>query len=308
MSVADHVVTLDGIVPTLWEKYQIIDFARKLDGIMEVRSTVVIAQAENDTQLAEQVGKAIQGYSRYSVVDYVEGVVRDGVVTLSGAVTAPDKLSALTERVEKIRGVQELKNGIKVLPTSPSDDVIRGTIARQIYADPIFVQYSQANPPIHIVVDARRCNSSALSPRSWSGRRRNQIARSVRGVFEVDNRILTRVGAEEVGTSGPAPLGPTSYFVEGGALASSSSRMPPSDAMHAARLVRQEHELLRRWSRSGRATRDSAARSDTARDCRPRRSPARPPESPAPRPAPRAAAPPPDLRPRGSPPASSLRR
>src|SRR6188472_1387510 len=85
--VADHVVTLDGIVPTLWDKMQIIDFARKLDGIMEVRSRIEIPKAESDTQLAQEVGKQIRGYSRFTVFDYVEGNVKNGVLTLTGAVT-----------------------------------------------------------------------------------------------------------------------------------------------------------------------------------------------------------------------------
>jgi hyperosmotically inducible protein len=195
--VADHVVTLDGTVPTLWDKMQIIDFARKLDGITEVRSTIDIPKAESDTQLAQEVGKQIRGYSRFTVFDYVDGNVKNGVVTLSGAVTISpvagivDKVAQLSERIEKIRGVRELDNQIKVLPTSPSDDQIRYTIAAQIYGDPLFRQYSTANPPVHVIVNAGKVQLIGIVALPLERQKAYEIARSVEGVYEVDNKIQT---------------------------------------------------------------------------------------------------------------------
>ena len=82
---------------------------------------------------------------RYTIYDSVEGRVRNAVVTLiTGAVTNPDKQAEITEMIEKIRGVQDLKNGL-TLPVSPSDDRIRAAIANQIYRDPLFSNYSRVN-------------------------------------------------------------------------------------------------------------------------------------------------------------------
>src|SRR5947208_1165766 len=45
VAVRDHVVALDGTVPSLWLKRQVIDRARKTKGIVEVDSTIDIARA-----------------------------------------------------------------------------------------------------------------------------------------------------------------------------------------------------------------------------------------------------------------------
>ena len=44
-------------------------------------------------------------------------------------------------------------SGLTVLPVSSSDDRIRTVIATQIYRDPLFVNYSRVNPPIHVIVE-----------------------------------------------------------------------------------------------------------------------------------------------------------
>ena len=54
VTVAGHVVTLDGTVPNLWTKRQIIERSRKTAGVEEVDSTLEIAQGENDARLAER--------------------------------------------------------------------------------------------------------------------------------------------------------------------------------------------------------------------------------------------------------------
>src|SRR5437879_2893045 len=120
VSVQDHVVTLDGTVPTLWLKREIIDRARKTNLIVQVDATIEIARAESDEQLAAEVGKRLRNYARYTVYDFVDGRVRDAVVTLNGAVTMPIKQDEITELLEKTPGVRDIKNGLTVLPVSPS--------------------------------------------------------------------------------------------------------------------------------------------------------------------------------------------
>ena len=53
VSVRDHVVTLDGMLQTLWDKYQIIDFARMLEGI-----------TRSDRRLRSRRGKATPSLRR----------------------------------------------------------------------------------------------------------------------------------------------------------------------------------------------------------------------------------------------------
>lgn len=199
VNVSNHVVTLDGTLQTLWDKYQIIDFARKQDGITEVRSTIEIAKAENDTQLAQEVGKALKSYSHYTVFDYIDGNVNNAVVTLTGSVSLSqlqlgnlvDKHSDVVERIEKIKGIRDLKDQIKVIEALPSDDQIRYELATRIYSDSLFRQYSLNNPPIHMVVDHGHVTLIGIVASGIERQKAYEIARSIGGIYTVDNKVVT---------------------------------------------------------------------------------------------------------------------
>jgi hyperosmotically inducible protein len=189
VSVHDHVVTLDGTVPTLWLKRDVIDRARKTNGIVQVDATIEIARAESDEQLAAEVGKRLRNYARYTVYDFVDGRVRDAVVTLNGAVTMPIKQDEITELLEKTPGVRDIKNGLTVLPVSPSDDRIRVVIANQIYRDPMFVNYSRVNPPIHVIVEHGHVTLIGIVTSQIDRQKAEAVAHMVPGVFSVNNQI-----------------------------------------------------------------------------------------------------------------------
>ena len=107
-----------------------------------------------DLQVFNDVSKAVTHYPQFTIFDNVDVVVKDGSVTLTGDVTMPYKREDIEKRVAKVDGVRQVRNGIKVLPVSPSDDQLRYRIARAIYDDPNFWNYAIGpNPPIHIVVE-----------------------------------------------------------------------------------------------------------------------------------------------------------
>ena len=111
VTVRDGAVTLEGTVATLWEKEWAIDRAQGTDGVRTVAGDLIIGSPENDQELGGAVGQAIVRYPYYSVFDYVDVTVENGVVTLRGDVTArPDKPADLYERVSKVRGVQAIVN------------------------------------------------------------------------------------------------------------------------------------------------------------------------------------------------------
>ncbi len=90
------------------------------------------------TQLLHDVAQRITSYGSYTVFDDVAVALDEGVVTLTGKVTADFKRTAIAERVSELRGVRELHNEIELLPSSEQDDVIREEVARMIYgADPV---------------------------------------------------------------------------------------------------------------------------------------------------------------------------
>jgi hyperosmotically inducible protein len=189
VDVHDHTVRLDGTVPTLWVKGQVIDLAHKTTGVQDVESTIQIARAESDAKLAAAVSRELQQYPRMTVYDIVDGVVREGVVTLSGAVTDPSKTDEITERLEKILGVQAIKATIKELPVSPLDDRIRVAIASQIYTNPLFDNYSRAMPPIHVIVENGHVTLVGIVTSEIERRKADAIAHMVPGVFSVDDQI-----------------------------------------------------------------------------------------------------------------------
>ena len=189
VSVHDHVVMLDGTLPTLWLKRQVIERARKTDGVQEVDSTLEIARAENDVQLAASVSKELREYPRYTVYDFVDGGVHNAIVTLTGAVTEPAKSAEITERVERIPGVREINNTITVLPVSQMDDRIRVRIATEIYTDPLFGNYSRATPPIHVIVETGHVTLVGIVASDVERRKAELIARAVPGVFSVDDKL-----------------------------------------------------------------------------------------------------------------------
>src|SRR2546425_964820 len=84
-----------------------------------VVSQIELPKGESDTNLAVAIGRAVDGYPYYTVFDYIDATIKNGVVTLIGYVT-PDmnKSQDLADAVAKVRGVQEVPNQIVTLPVS----------------------------------------------------------------------------------------------------------------------------------------------------------------------------------------------
>jgi len=137
VTVKDGAVTLSGNVPTLWAKEEAVRRALDASHLPSVASDITIAKAENDAVLARQVGERIRTYARYSVYDNIDGRVNNGIVTIVGAVTSPEKLPDILERIAKVKGVQGINNKVEVLPASQDDERLRVTIADAIYRDPL---------------------------------------------------------------------------------------------------------------------------------------------------------------------------
>jgi hyperosmotically inducible protein len=119
-------------------------------------TSVAIADTapRKDLQVFNDVAKAVNRYTQFTIFDNVDIVVKDGAVTLTGDVTMPYKRDDIEKRVAKVDGVSQVRNQIKVLPVSMSDDQLRYRIARAIYNDPNFWNYAIGpNPSIHIIVE-----------------------------------------------------------------------------------------------------------------------------------------------------------
>ena len=151
-------VTLTGTVQSLAQKNAARDVAESVDDVNNVTDNLTISvPARTDQEIANDVAKSIRRYVFYDVFDWVQGTVKNGVVTLDGWARVPWHKVDYGRRAAAVTGVREVINNIKVLPVSTFDDQIRIAAARIIYNNPDFLQYAnRVDPPIHIIVDNGR--------------------------------------------------------------------------------------------------------------------------------------------------------
>jgi hyperosmotically inducible protein len=112
------------------------------------------ALPKTDAEIGKSVVHEIRMYSRYTLWDDIDFRVINGQVELMGAVTQPIKKSDIEHIVAKVSGVTSVTDNIKVLPLSPSDNLLRRQIAAALFRDPAFRTYAmEPVPPIHIIVE-----------------------------------------------------------------------------------------------------------------------------------------------------------
>jgi hyperosmotically inducible periplasmic protein len=190
VTVKDGVVTLSGQVTSLWTKNQAVEIARKTADVKSVVSQLTIERAESDRDIGEQIASQVRRYPYYTVFDDVNAFVKDGVVTLTGAVTEPRKASDIADMASRVTGVQEVKNEFVVLSVSSTDARLRIAIADQIFNDPMFTQYAiQSVPPIHIIVQGGKVTLVGVVSTQMERMKAEMIARSTFGVFSVENKL-----------------------------------------------------------------------------------------------------------------------
>ena len=125
--------------------------------LIALLTTAAVAQDRADARLATDVGRAIGTHTQLTIFDDVGGRVEDGIVTLTGSVTAEYKKTEIGRLLARLDGVRDVRNQIAVLPASPFDDELRYRAARAIYSNPAFWSYaSMPRPPIHIIVEHGR--------------------------------------------------------------------------------------------------------------------------------------------------------
>ena len=157
VSVQGSEATLSGRVPTFWAKDQAIKRALDVDGIETVVSALEIPAVEDDSDIAQDMAKAVQRYPYYTIWDHIIGRVNGGRVSLSGRVTPEHaKADEIFERVAKVKGVQDVQSDIMTLPPSPNDRNLRLAIARRVFSSTRFARFAtMPNPPFHIIVHNR---------------------------------------------------------------------------------------------------------------------------------------------------------
>ena len=144
-------------------------------------------------RLAREVRHELVMLSWYGVFDWIEGTVTpDANVTLRGWVIRPTTKSDAERRVKDIESVVSVRNEIRVLPLSPSDDQLRRSLYFSLFGSnsPLFRYALGVNPSIHIIVDNGRVTLKGVVSSKVDRAAALARANAVSGIFEVKNELV----------------------------------------------------------------------------------------------------------------------
>lgn len=189
VDVKDGVAVLSGFTVTVDAQRAAEKAARKEAKTVENRLRVVPGEKKTDAEVQQAVASAILRDPYYGVFDSVGVAVEDGVVTLVGSVRQPWRKDDLDRRVARVEGARELRNQIRVQPTSTFDDRLRLQLYRRIYGNGLFVRYASfPDPPIRIVVENGRVTLTGVVNSRVERAVLDSIARGTLS-FGVDNQV-----------------------------------------------------------------------------------------------------------------------
>src|SRR6266481_2557034 len=194
-SVDDGIVTLTGTVDLYQDKLDAAKAAKKQKNVQGVRNLITVAgPAVTDEQLHEQLSRKIY-YDRVgwydSAFNYFTLSVKDGVVTLGGETYNDVGRDSALSVAERMPGVKDLVNEVKVSPVSMFDNSIRRRAVRAIYGYSPLGKYAiDPARPIRIIVENGHVTlyGTVLNPmdKQIAGMRANQIP----DAFSVQNNLV----------------------------------------------------------------------------------------------------------------------
>jgi hypothetical protein len=119
VSVADGDVTLRGTVVTQRDKLEATDAARRVPGVTSVKDEIEVRGRTDAGLRADVVEELAVGHIPASV----DAEVREGTVTLTGAVDRQDHRDAAAFIAKVVPGVVDVENHIEVTGQPPTSDV-----------------------------------------------------------------------------------------------------------------------------------------------------------------------------------------
>ena len=189
----DGIVTLTGTVDIYQQKLDAAKKVRKADKVQGVRNLIEVSSNVPDAQLTAQLDRKLYfdriGYD--NEFNFVTVSVKDGVTTVSGETRTEVGRDSALDLVNRMPGVKDVVNDIKVSPVSIFDDEIRIRALRAIYRDSVLNRYaSDPAAPIRIVVSNGKLSLYGTVENTMdkqiAGMRANQIS----GVFSVSNNLV----------------------------------------------------------------------------------------------------------------------
>jgi osmotically-inducible protein OsmY len=126
VTVVDGVVTLQGVVTTLREKYLAERIARRLSLVRAVANDLEVAPgpagSRNDSAIAAAAANALEWDSALPNGS-IKATVRNGWVTLTGTAAWAYQRSAAERAIRNLNGVKGIANHVVIEPAPKASDV-----------------------------------------------------------------------------------------------------------------------------------------------------------------------------------------
>lgn len=188
VSVTDHTVTVSGTVHTLSHRLAAVKAVRRVKGVHAIVDDIVVVPPTSHGSTDQEIALAVERILEHSssVPEGIMATVRNGLVTLTGAVDFHYQKKASFDAVRDVKGVTWVQNNITVQPHL-SDNVVRSKIVAAMHRN--------------ADLDSRDISVVASGHEVWlSGTTRSYAARAQAetaawaspGVEQVHNNILVR--------------------------------------------------------------------------------------------------------------------
>ena len=201
-SVEDGIVTLTGTVNLYQDKLDAAKAARKLKDAQGVRNLIEVGgPAVTDAQLTHQLSRKLY-YDRVgwydAPFDYFTLTVKNGVVTLGGQTYDDVGRDSALAIAQRMAGVKDVVNEVKVSPVSQFDDSLRLRTLRAIYGYSTLTKYAMDPArPIRIIVENGHVSLYGSVDSTMDKQLAGMRAGQVPGAFSVQNNLVVDDGSKQ---------------------------------------------------------------------------------------------------------------
>jgi hyperosmotically inducible protein len=188
--------------------------------ILMLSGSGAVAQSQASSSI-EEIRRELMQLPYYGVFDFIAFSYEKGTVTLTGYAYSAQLKADAERAVKRATGVDQVKDKIEELPTSPTDDELRWRAYYTIYRDPFLSRYAPGggmlwghshalggpalrpygpgpflgleaagNYPIHIIVKNGRITLLGVVDNESDKTTAGIKAREVKGSFGVENDLM----------------------------------------------------------------------------------------------------------------------